>query len=173
MFTINVDKTQVEILEVNGLNGVVATLTENEGKYFVVIENNTKVDGAKDFVEIKYKTLVEGEVRISFKDFTIDEVLTVLVSDVVVESTAKAYDFTNFISLVNKINSDNVLSSYADIKAAIDEYKNIKDLDITDENALAAKTKLEKAISDYNNIVQLIDKADQASSKLEELLGGR
>ena len=173
MFTINVDKAQVEILEVNGLNGVVATLTENEGKYFVVIENSTKVDEAKDFVEIKYKTLVEGEVRISFKDFTIDEVQTVLVSDVVVESTAKAYDFTNFISLVNKINSDNVLSSYADIKAAIDEYKNIKDLDITDENALAAKTKLEKAISDYNNIVQLIDKADQASSKLEELLGGR
>ena len=54
------------------LNEVV---TENDGKYFVTIENSTKVDEAKDFVEIKYKTLVEGDVRISFKDFTIDEAL--------------------------------------------------------------------------------------------------
>ena len=181
-FNLIYNSEEIEILEIIALNGLTVESTKIETDklfYILTITNANYIDEAKAILQIKYKSLVEGTTKLEieedeFESSSIEGLKAGLgLSNITISSTKKAYDFSNFISLVEKVNSENVLESYADIKAALVEYNNIINLEITDENALSAKTKLEKAVSDFNKIVELIDQVDKQSSKLEELLGGR
>ena len=137
------------------------------------------LDKAKEFIEIKYKALSEGKLTIKFENCEFESssvdglVANINLGDVEIQSTAKAYDFTNFINLVNKIDENNVLNSFNELKEVYQLYNEVKDQPTTDQNVLDAFNKVNKAVTDYNNILKAMEAVNQSSSELESLLGGR
>jgi len=181
-FKLKYNPQEIEIMSIEGLNDVTveSVASESEETYYTVtIKNTNFVEETKGILQIKYKVLVPGELKLAIEDDQYElsspkgYKSELGLNDLSITATEKVYDFSNLISSINKIDAQNVLGSYNEIKAAIAEYNNFVDVEIKDEAALAAKAKLEKAIADYNAILQLINKVDQSSSKLEGILGGR
>ena len=177
-FELSYDSAKVEIIEVTGLNGIQVT-TATDGKYIVSATNSSYVEEGKPIIQIKYKALAEGEAIIGFKDTEFESTsieglkAPMSLKNIVLNVQPANYDYTNFIELVNKIDENNVLSSLDNLRLAYAEYNSFDKQNVADENALSAISKLEKAVENYNNILAALDSANQTSSQLESLLGGR
>lgn len=177
-FDIELNKNEINIESINGLNGVEVSSEVNEDKIKLTISNSNFIEEGKEIVEIKYKTLTTGEINIQFANGEIelsdsDSKISVSNKRISISSNSKPYDYTDFINNVNKINKDNVLKTLTELKAAYDEYENIKNHNITDETVLKAVQDLNESVEKYNQILEYIDSVYQSASKLDSLLGGR
>ena len=177
-FDIELNKNEINIESIKGLNGVEVSSEVNEDKIKLTISNSNFIEEGKEIVEIKYKTLTTGEINIQFANGEIelsdsDSKISVSNKRISISSNSKPYDYTDFINNVNKINKDNVLKTLTELKAAYDEYENIKNHNITDETVLKAVQDLNEAVEKYNQILEYIDSVYQSASKLDSLLGGR
>ncbi len=178
IFNIELNKDEICIESINGLNGVDVSSEDNEDNIKLIISNSNFIEEGKEIVEIKYKTLSTGEIKVQFINGEIelsdsDSKISVSNKQITINSNSKPYDYTDFINKVNKINKDNVLKTLNELKGACNEYDNIKNHNITDENVLKAVQDLNEAVEKYNQILEYIDSVYQSSSKLDSLLGGR
>ena len=102
----------------------------------VIVAKNQYIHNlfAKTKINKRYYALVEGNINIAIEtdEFSLssakDVKLKIGLKDISVTSI-NAYDFDNFINLVNKVDENNVLATIDELMIALDELKNIN-LDI-------------------------------------------
>ena len=173
------DEDVLEIIEIKVNEPFVGTKVTNEnGKITIEATNSQFSKTPTDIFTIKYKVVVEGEVKFTIKSakYVLSEVdnatLTLKLDDFVV-SAINDYDYDTFINLVNKINKDNVLSSLEELIEANNELENINVDTVSRDDVKAALALLEDLNTQFKTILEYLDKVDKSSNEVGKLLGGK
>ena len=88
------------------------------------------------------------------------------------ESLAKA-SYDNFIALVNKINSDNILSTLKELNDANIELATFNPENVDRTDVLQAVQKLKECNEKYQTLKEYLEKVNQSSDNVGKLLGGK
>ena len=172
------NQDEVEIVDVVINKPFEGSFTSENGVTSIQISNLEYNNNQLDIFTIKYKTLVEGNINIAIEtdEFSLssakDVKLKIGLKDISVTSI-NAYDFDNFINLVNKIDENNVLSTIDELMIALDELKNINLDTVTRPDVIASIEKLNASNEKYNTILELLEKVDASSDNVGKLIGGK
>ena len=176
------DNTQVEILDVVvDMPHEQKTITNENGVLSIQVSrdtNNNNVNATFKVLTIKYKTLQDGNISIEGKCIELvsseDETMksSFGLNTIELKSTTSV-NYDNFISLVNKLDENNILSSLQDLFAANEELKTFNKDTIDQPSVLQAIEKLELCNDKYIYILECLNKVDQSSNNIGKLLGGK
>lgn len=154
-----------------------ASIEKNEnGELNIVVKKNTsgsEIGGIK----IVYKTLVDGEVNIevlkfAFKNKSYNIELMPALESIVLTSEFN-YDFNVFVSLVNNVDKDNLLSDLSDFSLVLKEMNKFNRDKVTDEAVLDKLAYIDSCIEMYEDILNSLQSVKEDSSVVGALLGGR
>ena len=154
-----------------------ASIEKNEnGELNIVVKKNTsgsEIGGIK----IVYKTLVDGEVNIevlkfAFKNKNYNIELMPALESIVLTSEFN-YDFNVFVSLVNNVDKDNLLSDLSDFSLVLKEMNKFNRDKVTDEAVLDKLAYVDSCIEMYEDILNSLQAVKEDSSVVGALLGGR
>lgn len=154
-----------------------ASIEKNEnGELNIVVKKNTsgsEIGGIK----IVYKTLVDGEVNIevlkfAFKNKNYNIELMPALESIVLTSEFN-YDFNVFVSLVNNVDKDNLLSDLSDFNLVLKEMNKFNRDKVTDEAVLDKLAYIDSCIEMYEDILNSLQAVKEDSSVVGALLGGR
>jgi DNA-binding transcriptional regulator GbsR (MarR family) len=82
-------------------------------------------------------------------------------------------NYDNFITLVNKINSDNILSTLKELNDANIELATFNPENVDRTDVLQAVQKLKECNEKYQTLKEYLEKVNQSSDNVGKLLGGK
>ena len=170
------DPSKVEIVSATGSGGHNATVVSNENGVFKLAVTKTE-SSTVGGVNIVYKTLDEGEVVIEVQKFTYKnskytEELSQAIANLKIQS-ASNYDFSIFVSLVDKVDEENLLADLEDFKACLAELKKFNRDNVSNQEVLDKLEKLDACVVEYESLLESLASVNTDSSAVGALLGGK